>query len=147
MSNENPYQPSSLYPGILPVESGLARTIPWRIWWIAYLYPIWSAGSMYATWVLAWVHLGHIPRSSLDDPMSIGSLVTVAYTGSLLLMSLMPILMPMGLLAAFFYPLRTRARRSFLRQILLALLYITLSASVLLTLRADPGFVMEWWFD
>ena len=117
-------------------------------WLLVYLFPVWLVGSFYATWLVAWIQLGHRPRPMLDDPKSIGGLMDIAYPIAGYLVMAMPVLTPIGFAASFFFPVRTR--RSGARSALnttLAVLYVVLCVFALLILRADGGRVVEWWFD
>ncbi|MEM8666289.1 MAG: hypothetical protein AAGG48_02150 [Planctomycetota bacterium] len=117
------------------------------IWWIVSLYPIWLVGSFYAVWGLAWVQLGHQPRPMLDDPKSIGGLMDLAYPIPGFLLLGVPVLTPLGFVAAFFHPFRVRPNTRFKLCCSLGALYVALCVSALILLRADFGSVIEWWFD
>jgi hypothetical protein len=54
--------------------------------WISSIYPLLLLSSLYATWFTAWCVLGHRPRSSLDDPKYISSIVEVPYVSAFLLL-------------------------------------------------------------
>jgi hypothetical protein len=54
--------------------------------WVASLYPLLLVGSFYATWMTAWIVLGHRPRMSLDDPKYISPIVEVPFAATYLLM-------------------------------------------------------------
>ena len=109
--------------------------------------PVWLLGSFYSTWLIAWIQLGHLPRPMLDDPKSIGGVMEIAYFVSGILVMTMPVLTPIGLIASFFCPISTRRTARYALKAALAVLYVALCALVLLTLRTDPGRVVEWWFD
>jgi hypothetical protein len=117
------------------------------VWLLAFLYPIWLLGSFYMTWLIAWVELGHRPRPMLDDPKSIGGFLDIAYYFPGVLVMFMPILAPIGLAASFFCPINTQHVKRHTWHAALAVLYVVLCAIALLTLRSDPGRVVEWWFD
>src|SRR4051812_3083599 len=64
------------------------RTPKWR-WALAAapsIYPIAFVVGLYLTWIGARVELGHWPVPSLDDPKSIGGVVTPLYVGTSILM-------------------------------------------------------------
>ncbi|MGB2500738.1 MAG: hypothetical protein ACPIA2_13635, partial [Mariniblastus sp.] len=117
------------------------------VWLLAFLYPIWLLGSFYLTWLIAWVQLGHRPRPMLDDPKSIGGIVDIAYYIPGILMTLMPVLAPMGLAASFFCPINARRGLRHAWRAAFAVLYVVLCAIAFLTLRFDPDRVLEWWID
>lgn len=83
----------------------------------------------------------------LDDPKSIGGILDIAYYAPGILVMFMPILAPMGLAVSFLCPVKMgrRLRRAF--GTAFAILYVVLCLIALLTLRSDPGRVVEWWFD
>ncbi len=130
-----------------PPRSRLVTCSRVSIWLLAFLYPVWLLGSFYVTWMIAWVQLGHRPRPMLDDPKSVGGILDIAYYVPGILVMLMPVLAPIGLAASFFCPITTRRGRRHVLGAAFAILYVVLCAIVLLTLRSDPGRVVEWWFD
>ena len=151
--NANPYQtPDAVdvslddHPAPHPVGN-FATRYRLTVWLLAFLYPVWLLGSFYLTWFIAWVQLGHRPRPMLDDPKSVGGILDIAYYLPGLLLMLMPVLVPLGFAASFFCPVNPRSGRRHVSRPALAVLYISLCAIVLLTLRSDPGRVVEWWFD
>lgn len=130
-----------------PPSGRLATRFRFAVWLLAFLYPVWLLGSFYLTWLIAAVQLGHPPRPMLDDPKSIGGILNVAYYIPGILLMLMPVLAPIGLAASLFFPINTRRRLRHALGPAFAVLYIMLCAIALLTLRSDPGRVVEWWFD
>ncbi|MCP4891050.1 MAG: DUF4158 domain-containing protein [Planctomycetaceae bacterium] len=110
-------------------------------------YPVWVLAAFCVTWLIAWVQLGHQPRPMLDDPKSIGGFSDDVYMISGMFVILMPALAPLGLVAAFLCPVfMRRGVRGGLNAGLM-MLYVLLAASAILMLGADPGHVVEWWFD
>lgn len=143
----NPYQPPD---PVLFATNKRSASLPWiklTLWLLAYLYPLWLVGSFYVTWVVAWVSLGRIPRPSLDDPKSIGGFVDVAYVITGLLAIGLPGLVPLGLAASFYCPVRKHDDRRLTQAAALAIIYIILCAVALVILRADPLRVVYWWID
>lgn len=141
MATDGASKPGSLFSG------GFSNRIHLAVWLGLILYPVWLLSSFYITWLVAWIQLGHPPRPSLDDPKSIGILTDVFHFGSGVLLLLMPVLAPAGLMASFSFPVgKTRSTRVFFR-LILALLYGLLCTLVIITLRTDPGNVIQWWFD
>ena len=59
--------------------------------YVVSLYPLMLPLCLLATWLMAWLTLGHPPRSSLDDPKYISPLVDVPYLMSCLSMLVWPI--------------------------------------------------------
>ena len=128
-------------------SGGFSNRTHVAIWLGLILYPLWLLSSFYITWLVAWIQLGHPPRPSLDDPRSIGILTDVFYFGSGMLLLLTPALALAGLMASFSFPIgKTRSKRVFFR-LVLALLYGLLCTLVIITLRTDPGNVIQCWFD
>ena len=64
---------------------------------VAWIYPLLPLIGLYVTWLTAWWMLGHRPRSSIDDPKSIGGPVDFAYMATALLLMSRPIGLPVGL--------------------------------------------------
>ena len=56
--------------------------------WAFAAFPLVLLASLYTTRLAAWYALGHLPRPSLDDPKSIGSIVDVPHTATWLLIAL-----------------------------------------------------------
>ena len=130
-----------------PPRSSFANRVRFAVWLLAYLYPAWLLASFYAAWLVAWVQLGHPPRPMLDDPKSIGVATDIAYYVSGMFVMLLPALTPIGLAASFLCPIPIRRELRGELGAAFAMLYIVFCAIVLLTLRSDPGRVIEWWFD
>ena len=128
-------------------QSRLATRYWVAVWLLAFLYPVWLLGSFYLTWLIAWVQLGHRPRPMLDDPKAIGGVLDIAYYIPGILLMLVPVLAPLGLVASFFCPINARRGVRHSWRAAFAALYVALCALALLTLRSDPGRVVEWWFD
>lgn len=117
------------------------------LWLLAYLYPLALISSLYGTWLIAWWELGHMPRPSIDDPASIGGLMTFFYFLPLAVLMPFPIMMPLGFLASF-NPWR---RRSATTRVRLWWLwpagYVLLCLCVFWMLRLDPFQVGNWYGD
>lgn len=116
-------------------------------WLAVYLYPVWLLAAFYVAWLVAWVQLGHQPRPMLDDPKSIGGFSDDVYMISGMFVILMPVLAPLGLVASFLCPILVRRDVRGGLSTGLMVLYVLLAASAIWILRADPGRVVEWWFD
>src|SRR4051794_28889977 len=50
------------------------------------VHPLLMPIALYATWLAAWMTLGHAPRCSLDEPKYIGWLVDLVYVPCVLLL-------------------------------------------------------------
>jgi uncharacterized membrane protein len=83
----------------------------------------------------------------LDDPKFIGGFSDDVYMISGMFVALMPALAPLGLVASFLcpFPVRRDVRGGLSARFMV--LYVLLAVSAILMLRADPGRVVEWWFD
>jgi hypothetical protein len=116
-------------------------------WLCAYLYPILVLCAFYGTWLLACSALGRAPRPMLDDPKSIDGLMQIVHFIPAILIMAMPVLAPMGLVASFVLPRNRRDGWIIARRCILASLYVAACFTVLRILWADPGQVVEWYFD
>lgn len=65
------------------------------IWLVAFFYPVLVALSIYVSWLVAWICLGHKPRPSLDDPTRIGGAMDLACLVSALALFSWPIMVPL----------------------------------------------------
>ena len=112
-------------------------------------YPLLMLASLYATWLSAWVALGHRPRASLDDPKYIGPGVDVFYLAFILLMfGAIPALAVhvvalLAMLAVDRSPDRLVPPSTRLRLALAALAWVV----ALIVLASDPGRVLNWYLD
>ena len=148
----NPYQPIDTAETLRVEETTRDTTVSvprWksRLWFAAYGYPIWLLLSFYFVWLAACFVLGRTPVPMRDDPKYIGSWLDWIYPLPAILLIAMPLMAPLGLVAGATYPLiGPRNRRHRIRAILI-IVYILLCLGVVITLRADPGRVAEWWID
>ena len=147
ISDSNPYRAPDLSAPISGDASQPTSRFQIVIWALAYFYPVWLVSSFYLTWLIAWIQLGHRPRPMLDDPKSIGGLMDIVYYLPGILAIAIPVLAPIGFLAAFFCPLRINRIERYSLRMSLAFLYVVLCVLALIVLRADIGRVVEWWFD
>ena len=108
----------------------------------AWLYPAVLIGSFYATWLVAWFALGHMPRPSLDDPKSIGILVDIPYMLTGILLIAFPAAAIVGIAFQLYASNRTRPKR-LIGSALLAARWVV----AILILRWDPMLVTEWYMD
>ncbi len=82
----------------------------------------------------------------VDDPKSIGGVMDIAYFISSVAFLSAPILVPIGLIASFVCPFPIAGSRR-MRCAILVAVYLGICVSILLTIKADPGRVVEWWLD
>jgi hypothetical protein len=116
---------------------------------ICWVYPWLPLAAFYATWVAAWIALGHRPHPSLDDPKGISSIVYVFYViaGS----SLMS--MPMGMLVGVSVGIVLTVRLEFMHarehaRTALAIFMLVASYVVAFALFVwDPLRVVYWFMD
>ena len=107
-------------------------------WAIAML----PATSVYFTWLVAWVALGHQPRPSLDDPRHIAPTVSFVYLASALFLVSIPVVaisVPVAQLATNGRPKATRA--------VYASISFLLLAGTICLFRWDPFRVVYWYMD
>jgi hypothetical protein len=45
--------------------------------WLSCIYPLLFISSLYGTWIVAWIVLGHRPHAYHDDPKCIGAVVSL----------------------------------------------------------------------
>lgn len=148
MADINPYLVSSVAsPEHRPDDTvSRATGIKLIVWLAAFFYPVLVLLSVYVSWLVAWISLGHLPRPSLDDPSSIDGLMDWVYPASILALISMPVLTPLCFFSSFLCPLRLSKNPS-LQWLFLGSIYIALCCVVIATIRSDPGRVFEWWFD
>jgi hypothetical protein len=115
-------------------------------WAFAYFYPAIATLLLYASWIFAWLCLGHMPRPMLDDPKDIGWMMDLAYLISMIAFVSVPLLTPVCFFASFFCPFRLTKYR-ILEYCFLTFTYIAICTAIFTTVRADPCQVVEWWFD
>ena len=82
----------------------------------------------------------------VDDPKSIGGLMDIAYFISIVAFLSGPILAPISFIASFVCPFPSFGTRRMRGAILFAV-YLGIWVAILLTIKADPGRVIEWWLD
>ena len=149
----NPYRVSEkVVPGHVVSDDTNLNVVPASraritLWALVYFYPIWLITAFYLTWLIAWIQLGYRPRPMLDDPKSIGGLMDLVYPVPGIIAMAMPILAPLGFVAAFFYPVNANGGDRYTIRTALALFYIALCVLTLVLLRADGGRLVEWWSD
>ncbi len=150
MSSLKPYQPpATLESPATSESSGRPQGWTWKqwVWLVAYCYPLALPGSFYFLWLLAWWELKRRPIPMLDDPKSIGGLVSAFYLLPVLMLMALPVLWPLGFVAGFMMPAAQPRGKLHERILFLLGLYFLLSVVVLLLMREDPGRVIEWYLD
>lgn len=115
-------------------------------WCICFFYPFIAVGSVYLSWLVAWIALGHQPREMLNDPKQMGGLMDFAYLISVLLVIPWPVFGVAGFLVSFRCPVPAIGKR-FLSMTALAIAYMMICALALGLMRLDPGGVFSWWLD
>ena len=112
-------------------------------------YPVAMLACLYATWLVAWVSLGHRPIPSLNDPKSINAAVSGCHlvTGLLLMFSLPMLLLNIGgVIVAAAWRVYTVRRIDLMAALFVAGPVLSWAATVVV-LRADPGRVLYWFMD
>ena len=135
----NPYQTpntSAVTPG--RVEITRPRWLDWLSWGVALI----PAASVYFSWFVAWLALGHPPRPLLDDPKHISTAVSTVYFISGLLLLSLPVLVIAGPIVQLVV-----AGRSLLIRVTYAVISFFVSVGTIFLLRLDPYDVVYWYFD
>ena len=135
----NPYEsPHAVATASGRIEIIRPRRRDWLVWALALL----PAASVYFTWLVAWLVLGHQPRPSLDDPMHIGPAVSIVYLISGLLLLSIPVVAIAGPLTQLATAGRTRTTRA-----AYAVISVLLLVGTVLLLQWDPFRVVYWYMD
>ncbi len=112
------------------------------------LYPVLSIVVLYATWILAWIAIGHPPRPSIDDPGNISAIALPYKLTDLLISGIIPIfILNVVLLGArLLYDLLVLGKpsRSWVRILAIA---VALWAVNILILVGSPFDVFYWYLD
>ena len=114
-------------------------------------HPVLMLASLYATWLAAWVVLGHRPRPSLDDPKSIALLVDGFYILTCLLLA--GALPAAGSCLGFIFAdgirqaLRSGPPPRFGWLVALVVTAVALWFGGYVLLQADPAGVFYWFID
>jgi hypothetical protein len=115
----------------------------------ALIYPLLPLMALYVTWVIAWMVLGHRPRSSLDDPKFIGGPVDVAYVATALLLMSLPVGIPAGItvgtISAAWYVYLPGWNWLRYSMLILAILGAYVGSGIML--QWDPLRVLYWYMD
>jgi len=114
--------------------------------WAFSAYPVLLLLSLYTTWALAWLSLGHLPRPTLDDPKYINRLVTCFNLATWLLLMGIYIALPLNA----FFVLVSVTQRVLYRQWNVVLIVGTptlLWLCLFFLLVNDPGKIVFWFFD
>ena len=131
-------------PAILAPE-GVERIV--ALHWVAACYPLIILCSLYLTWFVAWVALGHPPRSSLDDPKHIGP-IAIPYTVTAILMGGVAITFVAGIGLTGVRLALGLTPRPGSSHLVVVLGIVPMSWAVGCSLCIwDPLYVMDWYFD
>ena len=144
--NVHPYQPPNTDLKADQSHAGRNR-MGQTMWLVAYLYPLMVMGSLYGTWLAAWWQLGHMPRPNVDDPKSIGGILSVGCYVPLAFYLLFPIMLPLGFVASFYLRRRRTQQHAQRWWWVLPVVYILFCLIFYGTLKWDPWNVAEWYGD
>jgi len=100
------------------------------------------AASIYFTWLVAWLTLGHPPRPSLDDPRQISPIVNIVYFIAVLFLVSLPVSVITGPIVQLI-----DAGRSLPIRVTYATISFFVSVGAILLLRWDPLDVVYWYMD
>ncbi len=121
-----------------------------RFWTLVlFVSPLFWIVGCYATWLMAWLELGHRPRISIDDPKSIGPLTGILWMCSAVLSLASPVT-SLAVLAAMLsgvFPPCGERTASGLRRLYWSGAFLLFIAITIALAQADPGRVLEWWID
>jgi hypothetical protein len=111
--------------------------------WAIALLPAMGLVSLYASWVTAWCVLGHRPRVYLDDPKYLSPLVAVPHFMAWFSFIAWPFSLGAGFTLAAVSAAQRRWRSVVYPLVLLPLAWL----SAIVTIRADPLDILDWFFD
>jgi len=135
----NPYQT----PNAVAVASDQSEIIrPRRLDWLVWGGAMLPAASIYFTWLVAWLTLGHPPRPSLDDPRQISPIVNIVYFIAVLFLVSLPVSVITGPIVQLI-----DAGRSLPIRVTYATISFFVSVGAILLLRWDPLDVVYWYMD
>jgi len=112
---------------------------------VSWACPFLLVGSLYMTWAVAWVVLGHPPRPSADDPKSISFWVDIPYATTRLLLIVFPAAVIMGAILTVCFGMRHKARR--VKIAVAVVVLVGLWVGTIAFLRWDPWRIGEWFMD
>jgi hypothetical protein len=114
--------------------------------WTVSAYPVILLISLYSTWLLAWLSVGHQPRPYQDDPKYVNWLVTLFYSKTLLLlMGCYVALLLNGIIVLIEVVQKVRRRQWDF--VLLVIVPVVLWLCLFLLIDRDPGKIGVWFFD
>ena len=111
----------------------------------SWLYPVVLVASFYATWAIAWVMLGHMPRPSLDDPKYISGWVILPYCISMVLLIAFPTALGGGVIWTVWSGVQRKFRGLTTASAFTLLMAVWIAAITFL--RIDPWRVGDWFMD
>jgi len=135
----NPYEPPT---AVGAVPESYDAVGPRRLDWLCWLLATVPLQSVYFSWLVAWISLGHQPRPNLDDPKYINLAVSTAVVISGLFLVSIPALaigLPTLQIAS--------AGRSHAARIVYAAVTFSILAGIVMMFRWDPLDVIEWLMD
>ena len=117
--------------------------------WVFAAYPAGLLTSIYATWLTAWLSLGHRPQPSRDDPESINTLVSLirAFTFWLFIFYFPALFLCVGFVIAEAVRVTSGGRHRLGMVGILAGVAILIWSAWFLVINADPGRVIDWFGD
>lgn len=137
---------------VLPYASHEARRfgLVSRIILVAlWVYPLLPIAALYATWIVAWIVLGHKPRPGLDDPKYISPIVDVPYGIAAILVGTSPVTAIIALPAGFMVTTAWvwSKQISFWGKLMLIGMFVLLYPAAFFLLVWDPLRVLYWFMD
>ncbi len=142
--NPNPFQPPAR-PTMAAEDLVSPDRSQFHFGWLnglIWTYPVAFPASLIATWLVAWAHLGHVPRPMIDDPKSMGRVVSTFHTITIVMMCGVP-----GVAVTGFIFLLLQSGRTWLQRLSSTLAYSALWVLVVFIMRADPLLIGEWFMD
>jgi hypothetical protein len=113
--------------------------------WVFSTYPVVIVLSLYITWALAWLSLGHIPRPSQDDPKHINSLVSCFHVATVLLLLGSYVALPVNALVILLEVGHRVLQRRW--NVLLVAASVLSWLCLFFIMLYDPGKIAYWFFD
>lgn len=128
-------------------EDSFARVAPvgsWRsLQVVALCCPLLWIATLHACWLAAWITIGHVPRTSLDDPAD--SLGILYWISGVFVVGLMPLSVALGLwgVGHLWLSRRIKLVNAFARTLFIAGCWL----AAITVARIDPFDAVAWWGD